>query len=114
MNSNLARVAPEMLTMLAALVAASTCSDPLPPPIGGMLERHRIGVAALANEQIVALHVRDRVKQLLPLTHFIEVVRGVILRGATLVSQCRPMPKLTAFLLAAVLLATLRFRKRLD
>ena len=52
--------------------------------------------------------------QLLPLTHFIDVVRGVVLRGAALASMWRPLLKLTAFLVAAVLLATLRFRKRLD
>jgi ABC-2 type transport system permease protein len=52
--------------------------------------------------------------QLLPLTHFIEIVRGVILRGADLGMLWRPLLKLTAFLLVAVLLATLRFRKRLD
>ena len=52
--------------------------------------------------------------QLLPLTHFIDVVRGVVLRGAALASMWRPMLKLGIFLVAAVLLATLRFRKSLD
>jgi ABC-2 type transport system permease protein len=52
--------------------------------------------------------------QLLPLTHFVEVLRGVILRGATLVDLRLPMVKLGLFLLAGVLLSALRFRKRLD
>jgi HlyD family secretion protein len=42
---------------LLALLAA--CSSPQAPPIVGTLERHRIEVAAPANEQIVALTVRE-------------------------------------------------------
>ena len=41
------------------LGAIGACSDPQPPPIVGTLERHRIEVAAPANEQIVALNVRE-------------------------------------------------------
>lgn len=52
--------------------------------------------------------------QALPLTHFVEILRGVILRGATLASLWQPMAKLSLFLLLAVALAAARFRKRLD
>jgi ABC-2 type transport system permease protein len=52
--------------------------------------------------------------QVLPLTHFVEILRGVILRGATLAEQWQPVAKLAVFLVAAVGLAALRFRKRLD
>jgi ABC-2 type transport system permease protein len=52
--------------------------------------------------------------QILPLTHFVEVLRGVILRGATLTDLWLPLLKLAVFLLLAVSLAAARFRKRLD
>jgi len=54
------------------------------------------------------------IAQVLPLTHFVEILRGVILRGATLASLWLPVLKLTVFLLLAVTLAAVRFRKRLD
>jgi len=52
--------------------------------------------------------------QILPLTHFVEILRGVILRGATLAALWWPMAKLSLFLVLAVTLAATRFRKRLD
>ena len=51
--------------------------------------------------------------QLLPLTHFVDIVRGIVLRGSTLGMMIIPAAKLGVFLVAAVLLAALRFRKRL-
>ncbi len=51
--------------------------------------------------------------QILPLTHFTEIVRGVVLRGAELSALTEPVLKLSAFLVVAVSLAALRFRKRL-
>ncbi len=52
--------------------------------------------------------------QLLPLTHFTDIVRGVVLRGAALSELWLPVLKLSALLLALVALAAMRFRKRLD
>jgi ABC-2 type transport system permease protein len=52
--------------------------------------------------------------QLLPLTHFVEVLRGVILRGAALGDLALPLAKLALFTVIAVTAAVLRFRKRLD
>ena len=52
--------------------------------------------------------------QVLPLTHFVEILRGVILRGAPLAALWQPVAKLAVFLVLAVSLAALRFRKRLD
>ncbi len=52
--------------------------------------------------------------QVLPLTHFIEILRGVILRGASLGSLWQPVAKLSIFLVLAMALAAARFRKRLD
>jgi ABC-2 type transport system permease protein len=51
--------------------------------------------------------------QVLPLTHFNQIVRGVVLRGAELSSLAWPVTKLSIFLVAALALAALRFRKRL-
>ena len=52
--------------------------------------------------------------QVLPLTHFVEILRGVILRGATLSALWLPVVKLAVFLVLAVALAASRFTKRLD
>jgi ABC-2 type transport system permease protein len=52
--------------------------------------------------------------QALPITHFIEMVRGIVLRGAPIGDLGRPALKLLVFLAIALAIATLRFRKRLD
>jgi len=54
------------------------------------------------------------IAQLLPLTHFVEIVRGIVLRGAPLADMHVPAVKLVAFFLVTLAVATLRFRKRLD
>ncbi len=54
------------------------------------------------------------IAQLLPLTHFNEMVRGIVLRGAPLDDLGRPAAKLLVFLVVTLVIATLRFRKRLD
>jgi ABC-2 type transport system permease protein len=52
--------------------------------------------------------------QLLPLTHFVDLVRGIVLRGAALSDLQLPMYKLLAFTAIALTFVTLRFHKRLD
>jgi ABC-2 type transport system permease protein len=52
--------------------------------------------------------------QLLPLTHFIELVRGIGLRGAALGDLLVPIYKLMGFTAIALAVVTLRFRKSLD
>ena len=52
--------------------------------------------------------------QLLPLTHFVEMIRGIVLRGAPITDLGTQAAKLTVFLTVALVIATLRFRKRLD
>jgi ABC-2 type transport system permease protein len=52
--------------------------------------------------------------QLLPLTHFVDLVRGIVLRGAALSDLQIPMYKLVAFTAIALTFVTLRFHKRLD
>lgn len=52
--------------------------------------------------------------QLLPLTHFLELVRGVVLRGASLADMPVPVLALAAFTTVAMTVSVLRFSKRLD
>jgi len=54
------------------------------------------------------------IAQVLPLTHFVELVRGIVLRGAGIGDMPLQLLKLTAFFVVAMTLAALRFRKRLD
>jgi ABC-2 type transport system permease protein len=54
------------------------------------------------------------IAQVLPLTHFVELVRGIVLRGASAAEVFTPFWKLllfTGFVIGAV---TMRFHKRLD
>jgi ABC-2 type transport system permease protein len=51
--------------------------------------------------------------ELLPLTHFLRIVRGVLLKGAPITSLLREVSAILAFMLAALLLAMVSFRKRL-
>jgi ABC-2 type transport system permease protein len=52
--------------------------------------------------------------EILPLTHFVRLVRGVILRGARLGELGGELWPLALFFAVTVSIATLRFRKRLD
>ena len=54
------------------------------------------------------------IAEVLPLTHFIRLIRGVMLRGATLPELWPEVLALVVFTVAAMALAILRFRKRLD
>ena len=54
------------------------------------------------------------IAQVLPLTHFNDLARGIVLRGAPITELGRPAAKLAVFLVVALAIATLRFRKRLD
>jgi len=54
------------------------------------------------------------IAQFLPLTHFVELVRGIVLRGAGLAELQVPIYKLLAFTAAALTVVTLRFHKSLD
>ncbi|MGO4221061.1 ABC transporter permease [Lysobacter sp. TAF61] len=52
--------------------------------------------------------------EVLPLTHFLRLIRGVMLRGATLVELWPEVLALLAFITVMMTAAILRFRKRLD
>ncbi|MGH8198264.1 MAG: ABC transporter permease [Steroidobacteraceae bacterium] len=58
--------------------------------------------------------VAQGIAQVLPLTHFNEIIRGIVLRGASLADMQPEILKLTAFLAAMLTLSIARFRKRLD
>ncbi len=52
--------------------------------------------------------------EVFPLTHFLRIVRGIVLRGATLGELSRDVWPLALFFTLAISIAILRFRKRLD
>jgi len=54
------------------------------------------------------------IAEALPLTHFLRLIRGVMLRGAGLWEMWGDVLALAVFTLAMMALAILRFRKRLD
>ena len=54
------------------------------------------------------------IAEALPATHFMRLVRGIVLRDASLTGQLHDMLWLLGFTLLGLLFASLRFRKRLD
>ena len=52
--------------------------------------------------------------EVFPLTHFLRIVRGIVLRQADLLLMWQDIWPLLLFFLLFLMLATLRFRKRLD
>lgn len=58
--------------------------------------------------------VAQWIAELLPLTHFLRLIRGVMLRGAGLAEMWPEVLALLAFTVVMMLLAISQFRKRLD
>jgi len=58
--------------------------------------------------------VAQAIGEILPNTHFIRLTRGIMLRDAALIELKADLYYLIGFTLVAMLLATLRFTKRLD
>lgn len=54
------------------------------------------------------------IAELLPMTHFMRLIRGVVLRGANLSELAGELAVLGVFILVAMTLAVRRFTKRLD
>jgi ABC-2 type transport system permease protein len=54
------------------------------------------------------------IAQVLPLTHFNVIIRGIMLRGADLPEVWLQLAKLAVFLTVMLLIAVMRFKKRLD
>jgi ABC-2 type transport system permease protein len=59
-------------------------------------------------------HIVQYLAEVLPLTHFLRLIRGVMLRGGSLWELWPDVLALLAFTLVMMSLAILRFRKRLD
>jgi ABC-2 type transport system permease protein len=58
--------------------------------------------------------IAQYIAELLPLTHFVRLIRGIMLRGAELGVMSSELYALAAFMLVTMAVAVLRFRKRLD
>jgi ABC-2 type transport system permease protein len=56
----------------------------------------------------------QHIANVLPLTHFVKLVRGIVLKGATVVEMWPEVAALAAFFAVTLFLATKRFHKRLD
>jgi len=54
------------------------------------------------------------IAEVLPMTHFMRLIRGVVLRGANLPELSSELAVLGVFILVAMTIAVLRFQKRLD
>ncbi len=54
------------------------------------------------------------IAEILPMTHFMRLIRGVILRGATLSELSNEVAILVGFIIVAMTVAVLRFNKTLD
>ena len=52
--------------------------------------------------------------EVFPLTHFVRIIRGILLRGASLGDVSRDIAPLAGFFAVTMTLAIVRFRKRLD
>jgi ABC-2 type transport system permease protein len=59
-------------------------------------------------------HVVQKIAEILPLTHFVRLSRGILLRGAELTELLPEVRALAIFMLVTLTIAMLRFRKRLD
>lgn len=58
--------------------------------------------------------IAQNIAEVLPLTHFNRLIRGITLRGADIMSMWNEMLAMIAFLVVALTLAIARFSKRLD
>jgi ABC-2 type transport system permease protein len=56
----------------------------------------------------------QRIAEVLPLTHFNRLIRGIVLRGADIQSMWQELAALGVFMTVALTLAIARFSKRLD
>ena len=58
--------------------------------------------------------IAQNIAEVLPLTHFNRLIRGIVLRGADIASMWNEMLAMAVFLAIALTLAIVRFSKRLD
>ncbi len=58
--------------------------------------------------------IAQYIAEALPATHYMRLIRGVVLRQAEMIDMARDVYWLAGFILIALVVATLRFQKRLD
>ncbi len=58
--------------------------------------------------------IAQNIAEVLPLTHFNRLIRGIILRGADIATMLDELLALVIFMALTLTLAILRFNKRLD
>jgi ABC-2 type transport system permease protein len=58
--------------------------------------------------------IAQYIAEVLPATHFMRLIRGVVLKQAEISQMMRDVYWLTGFIIIALFVASLRFRKRLD
>ena len=58
-------------------------------------------------------NTQARFSQALPLTHFLRIVRGIVLKGSRMSDLTLELAWLCGILVLLVLVASLRFRKKL-
>ncbi len=51
---------------------------------------------------------------ILPLTHYLQIIRGIMLRGAVLSDLIQPVTAIICFMLAAIVIGLLRYKQTLD
>jgi ABC-2 type transport system permease protein len=54
------------------------------------------------------------IAEILPLTHFVRLIRGIMLRGVEITQMSNDIYALLVFLVVTMSFAILRFKKRLD
>ncbi len=54
------------------------------------------------------------ISELLPITHFLRIIRGMVLRGASLMDMRMDISVLLIYIVATFTIATIRFKKTLD
>ena len=90
--------------------------------VGGLqgISSKAAGIAAAASAVVGAGVVAGMPKaaqwfaEVLPLTHFLRLIRGIMLRGASLAELWPSATALAGFSAAMMAVSILRFRKRLD
>jgi len=104
-------VAVGAVQTLVILVAARVLFD---VPFVGSLLLLLLGIAIFVIANLAVGFTFSTIGEVLPLTHFLRVVRGVMLKGAGFMELRDELAALLAFIVVAVTMAMLRYRRTLD
>ncbi len=63
---------------------------------------------------LVQLDNTQHIAEILPATHFVRLIRGVVLRDVEIIDMSFDVTWLALFTLAGLILASVRFKKNLD